>query len=103
MAGVLAASLSETGTIGVVGGREDVPPVVKLVNGYKAGAKSVNEDINVLSVYNQSFNDTAKGESDADQFIGEGADVIFGAGGKTGSAGVQKGTQSGIWGIGVDQ
>jgi basic membrane protein A and related proteins len=103
LAGVLAASLSETGTIGVVGGREDVPPVVKLVNGYKAGAASVDEDINVLSVYNESFNDPAKGESDADQFIGEGADVIFGAGGKTGSSAVQKATQAGLWGIGVDQ
>ena len=103
LAGVLAASLSETGTIGVVGGREDVPPVVKLVNGYEAGAKSVNPDINVLSVYNESFNDTAKGESDADQFIGEGADVIFGAGGKTGSAGVVEATSQGLWGIGVDQ
>ena len=30
----LAASLSETGVIGVVAGREDVPPVVKFVNGY---------------------------------------------------------------------
>ena len=49
MAGVLAASLSESGVIGVVGGREDVPPVVKLVNGYEAGAKSVNPDIQVLS------------------------------------------------------
>ena len=29
-----------------------------------------------------------KGASDAEQFIGEGADVIFGAGGKTGSGGV---------------
>jgi basic membrane lipoprotein Med (substrate-binding protein (PBP1-ABC) superfamily) len=103
LAGVLAASLSETDTIGVVGGREDVPPVVKLVNGYKAGAASVNPDINVLSVYNESFNDPAKGESDADQFIGEGADVIFGAGGKTGSAAVQKAATSGLWAIGVDQ
>ena len=45
LAGVLAASLSESGVIGVVGGREDVPPVVKLVNGYEVGAKSVNPDI----------------------------------------------------------
>ena len=103
MAGVLAASLSESGTIGVVGGREDVPPVVKLVNGYEAGAKSVNPDINVLKVYNESFDDTAKGASDAQQFIGEGADVIFGAGGKTGSAGVVEATSQGLWGIGVDQ
>jgi basic membrane protein A len=103
LAGVLAASLSETGVVGVIGGRQDVVPVVKLVNGFEAGAKSVNPDIQVQSIYNESFEDTAKGESDARQFIGEGADVIFGAGGKTGSAGVRAATLEGVWGIGVDQ
>jgi basic membrane lipoprotein Med (substrate-binding protein (PBP1-ABC) superfamily) len=103
MAGVLAASLSESGTIGVVGGREDVPPVVKLVNGYEVGAKSVNPDINVLKIYNESFTAPDKGASDAQQFIGDGADVIFGAGGLTGSGGVSSAAQQGVWGIGVDQ
>ncbi|MGK2950702.1 MAG: BMP family lipoprotein [Acidimicrobiales bacterium] len=103
MAGVLAASLSESGIIGVVGGREDVPPVVKLVNGYEVGAKSVNPDIQVLSIYNESFTAPDKGASDAQQFIGEGADVIFGAGGLTGSGGVAAAAQQGVWAIGVDQ
>ena len=103
LAGVLAAGLSETGVVGVVGGREDVPPVVKLVNGYEAGAKSINPDIQVVKVYNESFDDPAKGASDAQQQIGEGADVIFGAGGKTGSAGVVEATTNAVWGIGVDQ
>lgn len=103
MAGVMAASLSESGIIGVVGGREDVPPVVKLVNGYEVGAKSVNPDIQVLSIYNESFTAPDKGASDAQQFIGEGADVIFGAGGLTGSGGVSAAAQQGVWGIGVDQ
>jgi basic membrane protein A len=103
LAGVLAASLSESGVIGVVGGREDVPPVVKLVNGYEVGAKSVNPDIQVLKIYNESFTAPDKGASDAQQFIGEGADVIFGAGGQTGSGGVASATEAGIWGIGVDQ
>lgn len=103
IAGVLAASLSQTGVIGVVAGREDVPPVVKFVNGYTAGAQSVNPDIRVLSIYNESFTDPAKGASDAAQFIGEGADVIFGAGGQTGSGGVAAAAQAGVWGIGVDQ
>ncbi|HEX4867973.1 MAG TPA: BMP family ABC transporter substrate-binding protein [Acidimicrobiales bacterium] len=103
MAGVLAASLSESGTIGVVGGRQDVPPVVKLVNGYEAGAKSINPAINVLKIYNESFTAPDKGASDAQQFIGEGADVIFGAGGQTGSGGVAAATEQGVWGIGVDQ
>ena len=103
IAGALAASLSESGVVGVVGGREDVPPVVKFVNGYEAGAKYVNPDIQVLSVYNESFTDPAKGASDAQQFIGDGADVIFGAGGPTGSGGVKAAAEAGAWGIGVDQ
>jgi basic membrane protein A len=103
IAGVMAASLSESGTIGVVAGREDVPPVVKFVNGYTAGAQSVNPDIRVLSIYNESFTDIAKGASDAAQFIGEGADVIFGAGGQTGSGGIAAAAEQGVWAIGVDQ
>jgi basic membrane lipoprotein Med (substrate-binding protein (PBP1-ABC) superfamily) len=103
MAGVLAASLSESGVIGVVGGREDVPPVVKLVNGYEVGAQSVNPDIEVKTIYNESFTAPDKGASDAQQFIGEGADVIFGAGGLTGSGGVSAAAQQGVWAIGVDQ
>ncbi len=103
MVGAFAAALSKTGVVGVVGGREDVPPVVKFVNGYTEGAKSVNPDIRVLSIYNESFTDTAKGASDAQQFIGEGADVIFGAGGQTGSGGVKAAAEAGLYGIGVDQ
>ncbi len=103
LAGVMAASLSESGVIGVVGGREDVPPVVRFVNAYESGAKSVNPDIEVLSVYNESFTTPDKGASDAAQFMGEGADVIFGAGGQTGSGGVAAAAAEGKWAIGVDQ
>ncbi|MGH9287846.1 MAG: BMP family lipoprotein [Acidimicrobiales bacterium] len=103
LAGAMAASLSESGVIGVVGGREDVPPVVRFVNAYETGAQSVNPDIRVLKVYNESFTTPDKGASDAAQFIGEGADVIFGAGGQTGSGGVAAAAEQGIWGIGVDQ
>jgi basic membrane protein A and related proteins len=103
MVGALAATLSKSGVIGVVAGRQDVPPVVKFVNGYTKGAKSVNPNIRVLSIYNESFTDTAKGASDAQQFIGEGADVIFGAGGQTGSGGVKAAAEAKLWGIGVDK
>ena len=57
----------------------------------------------MLKIYNESFTAPDKGASDAEQFIGEGADVIFGAGGKTGSGGVAAATAQGVWGIGVDQ
>jgi len=103
LAGVAAGLLTETRVVGVVGGREDVPPVVRFVNAFKSGAESANPAVRVLQVYNESFTDTTKGVSDAQQFIGEGADVIFGAGGKTGSAAVQEAAEQGKWGIGVDQ
>jgi basic membrane protein A len=103
IAGAMAALLTETGVVGVVGGREDVPPVVKFVNGYDAGADYIDPAVRVLSIYNESFTDPAKGASDAEQFMGEGADVIFGAGGPTGSGGVKAAAEAGVWGIGVDQ
>lgn len=103
LAGVAAGLLTESNVIGVVGGREDVPPVVRYVNAYESCAKQVNPDVEVLSIYNEAFNTPDKGASDAQQFIGDGADVIFGAGGPTGSGGVVQATTSGKWGIGVDQ
>ncbi len=103
LAGVAAGLLTESNVIGVVAGREDVPPVVRYVNAYEACAKKVNEDVTVLSIYNEAFNTPDKGASDAQQFLGEGADVIFGAGGPTGSGGVVEATTQGAFGIGVDQ
>ena len=103
LAGAMAALLSESGVVGVVGGREDVPPVVRFVNGFISGATAINPDINALSVYNPSFTDPAAGRSAAEQFLGEGADVIFGAGGQTGSGGITAAAEAGAWAIGVDQ
>lgn len=103
LAGAMAGLLTESGVVGVVGGLESVPPVVRLVNGFEAGAHFIDPSINVLQVYTDSFTDPAQGASAAEQFLGEGADVIFGAGGQTGSGGVQAATEAGAWGIGVDQ
>lgn len=103
LAGTLAGLLTKSNVIGVVGGRQDVPPVVRFVNAYEKGALAANSKVKVLKIYNESFTDPTKGASDAKQFIGEGADVIFGAGGKTGSGGVTEATAQGKWGIGVDQ
>jgi len=103
IAGAMAALLTESGVVGVVAGREDVPPVVKFVNGYIAGAEYIDPEVQVLSIYNESFTDLAKGASDAAQFMGEGADVIFGAGGQTGSGGIKAAAEAGVWAIGVDQ
>lgn len=102
LAGVLAASMSKSNNIAVVGGQE-IPPVQKYVMGYENGAKSVKSDITVQKVYIDSFTDRARGAEAAKNFISQGADVIFGAGGQTGSGGIQAAAQQGVWVIGVDQ
>lgn len=102
LAGALAASMTKSGTIAVVGGQE-IPPVQKYVMGYTNGAKAINPDVQVQFVYIDSFTDRARGGEAARNFISQGADVIFGAGGQTGSGGIQAAAQQGVWVIGVDQ
>jgi basic membrane protein A and related proteins len=103
IAGTMAALLSASNTIGVVGGIEAVPAVQKFVKGYEAGAKAQKTDINVRSVYIPSFTDPAAGGEAARSMIAEGADVIFGAGGQTGSGAIQEAAKQGVFVIGVDQ
>ena len=71
--------------------------------GYENGAKSIKPDIEVRKVYIDSFTDRARGAEAAKDFISQGADVIFGAGGQTGSGAIQAAAQQGVWVIGVDQ
>ncbi len=51
LAGVLAASLTKSGTIAAVLGTDLVPPVVAFKEGYEAGAMATNPDIKVISTY----------------------------------------------------
>lgn len=103
MAGVLAASMSKTNHIGVVGGLVVVPPVERFVEGYIDGAKSVKPDITVDFVYTTSFVDPPQGSNAAQQMIDGGADVIFGAGGLTGNGALEAACQAdGVYAIGVD-
>ncbi|MCL4834143.1 MAG: BMP family ABC transporter substrate-binding protein [Caldilineaceae bacterium] len=108
LAGVLAASMSKSGTIAAVLGTDLVPPVVAFNEGYIAGAKSVNPDINIISTYHpgeisQAFVDPEWGAATAKQAIDQGADVIFGAGGITGNGALQEvATHEGLYCIGVD-
>ena len=101
--GVMAAMSTESGTIAGVFG-EEIPPVVKFRNGYVNGALAagLTED-DILTVYIDSFIAPERGAAAAEQFIGEGADVIFGGGGVTGSGGIRYAAEQGVKVIGVDQ
>jgi phosphate/phosphite/phosphonate ABC transporter binding protein len=101
MAGVLAGLMSETKTVGIVAGI-DIPPVKKFRNGYENGVAHICPDCSVIGVYIDSFTDPARGKAAAESQMAEGADVIFGAGGPTGSGGILGASQQGVWVIGVD-
>jgi basic membrane protein A len=108
LAGALAAQLTKTGTIAAVLGTDLIPPVVAFKEGYEAGAKYINPDINVISTYHPggldvAFTDPEWGATTAAQAIQNGADVIFGAGGKTGNGAlIETAGNEGLYCIGVD-
>ena len=106
LAGIVAASISKTGTIGSVAGTS-LPAVVAYIAGYEAGAKSVNPNIKTLTQEvnpdpAKGFNDPATGKAIAKQFIAQGADVLFQVAGLTGQGVLEAACDAGIYGIGVD-
>jgi ABC-type uncharacterized transport system permease subunit/basic membrane lipoprotein Med (substrate-binding protein (PBP1-ABC) superfamily) len=102
LAGALAGYLTQSSVLGVVAG-DQIPPVIKFRKGFANGAKYVNPQVQVLGEYIESFTDPEKGRVVAQSFIEQGADVIFGAGGQTGSGGIRGAAEQGVWAIGVDQ
>ncbi len=102
LAGALAGLMTRSQTVGIVAGIA-IPPVIKFRQGYEAGVRHVCATCEVLGVYMDSFTDPARGKTAALSQIDEGADVIFGAGGPTGSGAILGAAQMGVWVIGVDQ
>lgn len=108
LAGALAAQLTRTNTIAAVLGPYTEPEVVALKEGYEAGAKYINPNITIISTYypggsEVTFTDPRWGASTAAQAISNGADVVFGAGGKTGNGAlIEVASHPGLYCIGVD-
>jgi basic membrane protein A len=112
LVGALAAMMSETNTIGAVCASDDVPPVWRLGEGYRAGAAYADElsdtTTEVLVVYHSdvgfdtTFVDTEWGEATAHAMLEEGVDVVFGCGGITGNSAITTAAQAGTYAIGVD-
>ncbi len=102
LAGALAGLVTERGTVGFVGGME-VPAVLKFQRGFEHGVASTNRRATVVQEYTDSFVDEQLGEQAAEALIRQRADVIFAAGGESGSAALRAAAQQGVWGIGVDQ
>jgi basic membrane protein A and related proteins len=112
LTGVIAASASQSGTIGFIGGME-IDLIKAFEAGYIEGAKSVNPDIKIESKYmgaagdNTAWNVPEKAKTATDGMIANGADVVYAAAGGSGLGMFQsvKAAADGgatVWAIGVD-
>ncbi|MGL6168792.1 MAG: BMP family lipoprotein [Fusobacteriaceae bacterium] len=102
--GAIAGMMSKTGTVSFVGGMQ-VPLIEKFGNGFEQGAKYVNPNIKVLTVYvggQNPFNDPVRGKEAALSQIKAGSDVVYHAAGATGVGTIEAAKESGVYAIGVD-
>lgn len=109
LAGIVAGSITQNNTIAAIGGINLVPAVVRYLQGYELGAKSVDPTIEVKTAYVSAsdfvaaFYDPGQGKTFASQFIQTNSpDVMFQVAGSTGNGVLEAACAAGIHGIGVD-
>lgn len=100
ISGVLAATLSESGSVGIVAGM-NIPSISDCVTGFELGAKYVDEDIEVRSTYVGDFVDAAKGKEIAYSMIDAGVDIIMHNAGTAGNGVFEACEVGGIMAIGA--
>jgi basic membrane lipoprotein Med (substrate-binding protein (PBP1-ABC) superfamily) len=76
LAGMVAAAMSESGIVGMVGGVA-VPPAQGTFRAFEAGARVVDPDIQVLEAFTGDWNDVAAAKEAAVAQLNRGADVII--------------------------
>jgi basic membrane lipoprotein Med (substrate-binding protein (PBP1-ABC) superfamily) len=77
LAGVAAGKLTKSNLVGVVAAHP-VPDVVRLINAFALGARSVNPSVKVRTIFIESWFDPVKAKEAAKALIDSGADVIYG-------------------------
>lgn len=88
MAGVVAASSSQTGKVGIVAGADE-PIINAIVAGWQQGLVYANPNIDDVVVYANSFTDPTKGKELGLSLYNKGCDVIGAAAGGTGVGSAQ--------------
>jgi basic membrane protein A len=109
LAGIVAATMSKSGTIGAIGGITLCQPCIRYIQGFQLGAQSINKNVKLsvawvtTSDFTKAFNDPVTGKNFGAQFISTNKpDVLFQVAGKTGNGVLDAACDAGIYGIGVD-
>ncbi|MFF3288067.1 BMP family protein [Streptomyces sp. NPDC003023] len=107
LAGVAAAKVTKSNTVGFIGGVE-TPLIKKFEAGFVQGVKDTKQGVNVKVQYLTQppdfggFSKPDLGKAAAQGQLDAGADVIYAAAGLAGSGSIEATAKAGKWAIGVD-
>ncbi|MFI9581121.1 BMP family protein [Streptomyces sp. NPDC052236] len=107
LAGVAAAKVTKSNTVGFIGGVE-TPLIKKFEAGFVQGVKATNKNVNVKVQYLTQppdfggFSKPDLGKAAAQGQLDAGADVIYAAAGLAGSGSIEAAAKAKKWAIGVD-
>lgn len=98
--GALAAMMSKTGVIGFIGG-ERYPNLINVYEGYKQGAKAIDNNIEVLDTYLNDWDSPEKGNEVAMSQINKGADLLLHVADTSGHGVIQAAKEKGVYAFGA--
>lgn len=101
LVGALAGLMTETGTVGFVGGMQ-VPIIEKFEVGFQEGLAYTNPQAQLLISYAGSFTDPGRGKELAISQHAREADIIYHASGGTGIGVIEAASENDFYAIGVD-
>jgi len=97
LSGIVAGLKTETNKLGYIAAF-DIPEVVRGINGFALGARSVNPDATVEVIWTHTWNDPPKEKEAAFSLVDNGCDVI--AQHQSTPANIQAAEARDVWGIG---
>ncbi|MBF8437292.1 BMP family protein [Halanaerobiaceae bacterium Z-7014] len=100
LAGIIAAHVTETGIVGVIGPVE-AGDAIKYNTGFMQGVESIDPDIEIRVGYTGSFGDTVAAREMAETQIDEGADVLTGSAQQTVGA-IRAAAEAGVYWLSTD-
>ena len=97
--GIIAANMTKSNVVGAIGPIAG-DSLVKILNGFEDGAKSVNPDITYMGAWTNDFVDTQLAKEAANAMIEAGADVIKHCANACGEGAMLAAADAGIWCMG---
>lgn len=74
--GVVAGLVTKANNVGAVGGQE-IPPIVSVMKGFKAGVKYINPNAKITITMTSDFEDAIKAKEAAKALIAQGSDIVM--------------------------